>query len=288
MTDQPPVLDDLQMQKWAELIEHRTGVSIPPERRTFMAVGLRACLRETDAEDYDGYYRLLTTGCKWSREWALLADRITVHETSFFRHPPSFDLLTTEILPDFAARYAGFGRGFRAWSVGCSTGEESYSLGMLVHDYMRRRTGQALFGITATDISQPSLDIGRTGIYAERRLTGIPEEFRERYFRHLGDSNYQVVDWLRRRICFAQVNVVQLGRLPLHDLDLIYCQNMLIYFSRERRLALLADLVKRLVPGGVLVLGPGDLPSWSHPEFERIRHEATLAYRRISGTAGNA
>jgi chemotaxis protein methyltransferase CheR/type IV pilus assembly protein PilK len=81
---------------------------------------------------------------------------------------------------------------------------------------------------------------------------------------------------------------MQLERFPLRDLDLIYCQNMLIYFSRERRHELLAQLAKRLAPGGVLVLGPGDVPSWSHPEFERIRFEGTLAYRRRMGAAGNA
>lgn len=288
MTDQLPGLDDAQMLKWMELIERRTGVTIPPERKSFMAVGLRACMRETEAADYDGYYRLLTTGHRWSREWAMLMDRITVHETSFFRHAPSLELLTGDILPGFLARNSESGRCFHAWSLGCSTGEEPYSLAMVIDGYMQRYSDQTMFGITATDISQPSLDIGRKGVYGGRRLSGVPEELRERYFRRVGDDAYQVVDRLRRRVCFSRVNVVQLEQLPLRDLDLIYCQNMLIYFSRGRRLDLLRDIAKRLAPGGVLVLGPGDMPSWSHPEFERIRFEGTLAYRRLSGAVGNA
>jgi len=287
MTDQLPELDDARMRTWAELIERRTGVTIPPERKSFMAAGLRACIREAEAADYDDYYQLLTTGCRWSREWAMLMDRITVHETSFFRHAPSLELLTVDILPGFLARNSGFGRCFHAWSLGCSSGEEPYSLAMLIDAHLRQYSGQTLFGITATDISQPALDIGHDGIYGGRRLHGVSDELRERYFRCISDNTYQVIDRLRRRVCFSRVNVVQLEQLPLHDLDLIYCQNMLIYFSRERRLDLLRNIARRLAPGGVLVLGPGDIPSWSHPEFERIRFEGTLAYRRLTGAAGN-
>lgn len=288
MTDQLPGLDDTQTQKWVELIERRTGVSIPPERKSFMLVSLRACIRASDAGDYDDYYRRLTTGGGWSPEWSMLMDRITVHETSFFRHAPSLELLITDILPAFLARNPDCGRGFHAWSLGCATGEEPYSLAMVIEDYMGWRPDGAMFGITATDISQPSLETGRKGVYNERRLVGVPKEMRGRCFRSLGDGMYQVVDRLRRRICFSRVNVMQLERFPLRDLDLIYCQNMLIYFSRERRHELLAQLARRLAPGGGLVLGPGDVPSWSHPEFERIRFEGTLAYRRRMGAAGNA
>ncbi len=287
LTDQLPGLDDARMQKWVKLIEQRLGITIPPERRSFMMNGLRACIRETDAKDYDGYYRLLTTGPEWSQAWSRLMDRLTVHETSFFRHAPSLQLLTADILPDFLTRNTGCSRGFHAWSLGCSTGEEPYSLAILVDEYLGQNQGQVPFGITATDISQPSLDVGRQGIYRGRRLNNIPAALRDRYFHRLDDAAYKIVDHLHRRVCFSRVNVMQLRRLPLRDLDLIYCQNMLIYFSRERRLQLLQDLAERLTPGGALVLGPGDMPCWSHPEFERIRFEGTLAYRRCSASAGN-
>jgi chemotaxis protein methyltransferase CheR/type IV pilus assembly protein PilK len=97
-----------------------------------------------------------------------------------------------------------------------------------------------------------------------------------------------MADVLRRRICFAQLNALHIEGFPLRDVDLIFCQNMLIYFPRFRRLQIIEALVKRLAPGGVLVLGPGDLPSWAHPEFTRVRFEGTLAYQRQAAATASA
>lgn len=284
MADRWPDLDEVRFRVWADLVEQRAGILIPVERKGFLASGLRMRMQETGASDYDAYYRRMAAEHAWSEEWSRLVDRLTVHETSFFRHEPSLRLLDEQVLPELLAAR----NGLQVWSVGCATGEEPYSLAMLIQEHIEIAGSDGLFGITATDISQPALQTARAGEYGGRRIETIPVDMRVRFCEELGDGRIRIAERLRRRICFAQLNVLKAGGFPLRDLDLVYCQNMLIYFPRYQRLQIVEILAQRLAPGGVLILGPGDLPCWSHPEFERIRFEGTLAFRRRSAGTANA
>jgi chemotaxis protein methyltransferase CheR/type IV pilus assembly protein PilK len=288
MTGRLPDLDDRRVRAWLDLVEARTGVVILPERKAFLMTGLKARMLDLGLDDYDSYYKLLSRDQAWSQEWSQLIDRLTVHETSFFRHAPSLQLLTQTILPGFVDRNTDVSRGFQAWSLGCATGEEPYTLAMVAQQYFDELSDGRRYGITATDISQSSLQTARLGVYGERRMRGVSKSLREKYCIELGDGQVQIADVLRRRICFAQLNALHVESFPLRDMDLIYCQNMLIYFPRFRRLQIIETLVKRLAPGGVLVLGPGDLPSWAHPEFTRVRFEGTLAYQRQAAVMASA
>ena len=279
MKDRLPELDDVRLQRWLNLVESRTGIVIPPERKAFLEAGLRARMQQLGIADYDQYFRCARAARSGSEEWSHLVDRLTVHETSFFRHAPSLRLVENEVLPAYSARKGDRG-GFHAWSLGCATGEEPYSLAMLIHQHFAGVDAVQRFGITATDISRPALQTARTGVYSERRLRDLPAALRERFCVRLGDGRIQMSDELRRRICFAQLDVLRMERFPLRGVDLIYCQNMLMYFPRVRRLQIVEKLAGRVAPGGVLVLGPGDLPCWAHKDFTRMRYEGTLAFQR--------
>lgn len=288
MADRLPDLDAVRWDMWVKLLEKRTGIVIPVERKGFLEAGLRSRIHQLGLAGYDAYYLCLAGEPQWSAEWHQLVDRLTVHETSFFRHEPSLQLIVGEVLPAFVAANPRASQGFQAWSLGCATGEEPYTLAMLLQRHFAAEGRDRLFGITATDISRPSLQTARDGIYAARRAQRIPAELRAQFCTELGDGGIRVNEALRRRICFAQLDVMRIGGFPLRNLDLIYCQNMLIYFPRHRRLQIIEALVDRLAPGGVLVLGPGDLPCWAHPEFARIRFEGTLAFRRRAADQASA
>ena len=272
-----PELDDAQFRQWNELLESRIGIVIPPERRAFLATGLRTRMREIGCSDYQHYFDLVRSPRRGMPEWSVLVDRLTVHETRFFRHQESFALLREQVLPDFAER--GGDRVFHAWSLGCATGEEAYSLAMLLDDELGAR-----FGVMGTDVSQPALAIARAGRYRARRLEGVPEVYRRRYFEPEGDGLYRVSEALQQRVCFSRHNVQHLERFRLQGLDLVFCQNMLIYFERATRARILDELAGRLAPGGVIVIGPGEVLSWTHPAMERIRFANTLAFRRRANT----
>ena len=269
-----PELSDAEFGQWRELLESRVGISLNPERKPLFLSGLRARMREIGCEDYQAYYEQL---CQRNSvpEWAILIDRLTVHETRFFRDPDALRLIETRLLPDFVA---DSGRSLQAWSLGCASGEEAYTLAMLLDRALPAGTAPR-FGITATDISRPALAAARAAEYSRRRLERIPESCRQDYCESVSDQRFRICERLRRRICFSPLNLAELERFPLDGFDLVYCQNVLIYFDRSERHAILDRLAERLAPGGMLVLAPGDVLSWSHPRLERIRCEGTLAYQ---------
>jgi chemotaxis protein methyltransferase CheR/type IV pilus assembly protein PilK len=269
-------MDDRQFADWARLLESRTGLFIAPERKSFLVSGLRARMRQLGCHDYGEYYDRLSSGPLQAKEWALLVDCLTVHETFFFRHASSMRLVEEVVLPSVSDQ----GRNLQAWSVGCATGEEAYSLAMLMDFYGKDGGHEKLFGITATDISLPSLHHARNGIYLNRRLRDIRQDFQQHYCRKISDNRFEVRPELRDRVCFSQLNVRDVQRAPFSNLDLIYCQNLLIYYDREQRLQMVNQLACFLRAGGVLILGPGEILDWRHPNMEKVRYPDTLAYRR--------
>lgn len=271
-------MDDRQFADWTQLLEHRTGLFIAPERRSFLVSGIRARMRETGCASPREYYRQLANGGGQAREWSLLIDRLTVHETCFFRHRASMRLVREELVPEALENE----RGYLAWSVGCATGEETYSLAMQIDACVTPGVGDHCFGVTGTDISLPSLRQARQGIYLKRRLNDIPQELQDRYCRPASATHFRIDQQLRKRVCFAHLNLRDLETAPMARVNLIYCQNLLIYYDRDRRTAIVDGLAEFLRPGGVLILGSGELLDWRNPTMEKVRYPDTLAYRRTN------
>lgn len=272
-----PHIDDRQFADWARLLERRTGLFIAPERKSFLATGLRTRMRETGCKNYREYYLKLSGGATQAKEWSTLVDCLTVHETCFFRHSSSMKLVDDVVLPETVAR----NQGVNVWSIGCATGEEAYSLAMQVDAYRLKQGKDCFFGVTGTDVSLSALHHARKGIYLNRRLGKISTAFQTRYTRPVSDNRFEVAAALRERVCFAQLNLRDIARAPFAGMDLIYFQNVLIYYDRERRMGLVESLVPVLRPGGVLVLGPGELLHWQHPKMKKVPYADTLAYQRI-------
>ena len=289
-----PAMDDATFGRWVDLLERRTGVVVPPGRKTFLVAALRTRMREAGQSSYEAYLEEILAGPRGAIEWATLVDRLTVHQTHFFRHPPSLDLVARDWLP--AYRAAQPEAPIHAWSVGCATGEEAFTLAMVL-DRALAGAGKPYFGITATDISAAALAVGRGATYPIAKLDEIPQAWRADYCAPAGEvfaadgttrparsfeeaDSFTVAEALRRRVGFVQFNLLDAARAPLKRLDLIYCQNVLIYFARERRAGLLQALADLLKPGGLLVLGAGEVLGFNHPQLTRLGGPQTLAFRR--------
>ncbi|PKM22670.1 MAG: methyltransferase [Gammaproteobacteria bacterium HGW-Gammaproteobacteria-14] len=277
-----PVMEQEQFELWQALLEERTGMTLSQERKTFLETSLSIRMRELGLDDYEVYYEQLLVGTTESKamEWSVLVDRLTVQETSFFRHPSSYALVEEYVL-EFCRRPGT--ETLDVWSVGCSTGEEPYSLAMLIHAIFEESKSKHLFGVTATDISLPTLSKARRGNYPARRVERVDVMMREKYFERMSEREYQVTPSLRDRVCFARLNVLELSKAPMGNMDLIFCQNMLIYFRRWRKREIVTHLAERLAPGGMMVLGLGEITDWSHPDLERVPFKDTLAFRRRRG-----
>lgn len=269
-----------EFRDWQQLLEERTGVVVSEQRRAFLQTNLSARMRELGVSDYATYYGQVTDGPRGAVEWSHLMDRLTVQETRFFRHPPSFEVLRHYLEERLAE--PGEHRPWSFWSVGSSSGEEAYSMAITASEVLRREDRPEQFGVTATDISLSALAKARAGVYGARRLEQVDAQLAERYFEKQVDGRYKVVSSLAARVCCARLNVLELAKAPLSGMDVIFCQNLLIYFRRWRRREILNRLAERLAPGGLLVVGVAEVTGWQHPDLVPVADERVLAFTRKS------
>lgn len=264
---------------WQALLEERTGVVINEQRQAFLQTNLSARMRELQVADYASYYRQVTDGPRGAVEWSTLLDRLTVQETRFFRHRPSFEVLEQYLALRLARATPGE-QPWALWSVGCSSGEEPYSMAISAAEVLRDSELPDHFGVTGTDISMNALSKAREAEYAARKFEQMDIDLCERYFSAQDDGRLKVIPSLAARVCVARLNVLELAKAPMAGMDVIFCQNLLIYFRRWRRREILNRLAERLAPGGLLVVGVGEVVGWQHPDLEPVADERVLAFTR--------
>ncbi|MDZ7924005.1 MAG: CheR family methyltransferase [Marinagarivorans sp.] len=274
-----PELNDIEFERWGKLLEERAGIYMGDQQRVFLQTQVAMRMREAGFESYTHYIDYVLNGLPGMLEWTQLIDRLVVKETSFFRHKESIDFIARHLTDRLML--PGSQDTFELWSVGCSTGEEPYSIAMVINDAYQWSNKEPLYGITATDISRAALSLARMGIYNDRKLERLSEPYKQRYFKNLGEGRYQVLPSLRDRVCFNQGNVLNITEMPSIKVDAIYCQNLLIYFKKWLREKIMNAFVERLKPGGILVIGVGEVIDWSHPKMKRLSAEEVQAYVHI-------
>ena len=178
---------------------------------------------------------------------------ISIHVSQFFRNPDTYRILEQKILPDLCRRARAAGRTeLTLWSAGCASGEESYSLALLVDDMNAR---DLKINILATDVSEPILDAARCGTFEALRLKEVPPEVLNKYF-HGENGHYQVIERIRNQVEFRQHNIMTASNYP--PADLILCRNVMIYFDESLRERLVDNFASLLKPGGYLLVGSSE------------------------------
>lgn len=272
-------MGDQEFQQWSRLLRQRTGMEIRHARKSFLTTGIRLRMRELGFSRYSDYYHHLLSGRDGKVEWATLVDRLTIHETRFLRHPDSISLLIEEFLPKYLNHHLDKDH-LQAWSVGCATGEESYTLAIALDDYLKNTHSNIYYGVVGSDISLPALATARKGTYDARRIKNLPQQLIDQYLTPKGENQYQVDETLRKRVCFNMLNLLEMDQSVVHKMDIVFCQNVLIYFDRALRHSILDKLVKHLNPGGILVIGVGEALDWKNPQMQRLRGYDALAYTK--------
>ena len=274
----PIELSENQFVQWSKLVEERTGIQLSVRQKTLLQTQVTLRMRELGCADYNDYFAQVTQGLSGMREWSKLVDRLTVRETSFFRHRPSLEYVRRFLQNRINKNSVG--QSFDIWSLGCASGEEAYSLAMVANDCFELAMLPPYYGITAMDISQSALELARAACYTKSRLGTLRTEEVQRYLVELDQGRFQVIGKLRDRVCFCSVNVVQTNSLPKLAVDVIFCQNLLVYFRRWLRRDILNSLADRLKPGGVLIVGAGEVADWEHPRLSRALGTEVQAYIR--------
>lgn len=274
-----PMSDD-EHALWLSLLEKRTGITLPELRKSFLLSKLSIRMQELGISEYKSYFAYVNHGKAGRVEWEILVDRLTVHETRFFRDTQALAFIKHAFLEKM--NLVNNSPNIHIWSVGCATGEEPYSLMMYIDKYLADKSEKCYLAVTASDISHDALAIAKKAIYHKNRFTNVPDEYFENYLEIIDKDHYLVNESLRKRICFNRLNLVNVNKSSVGKMEIIICQNVLIYFKREIRITILNQLVEHLVPGGLLVLGAGEITGWQHPEIVSIQYEGVLAFQRTS------
>ncbi len=202
---------------------------------------------------------------------------ISIHVSQFFRNPDTYRILEQKILPDLCRRARAVGRTeLTLWSAGCASGEEPYSLALLVDDM---NAADLKINILATDVSEPVLDTARFGNYEVLRLKEVPPEVLDKYF--LGEKDhYQVIERIRNQVAFRQHNIMTASNYP--PADLILCRNVMIYFTREEQERILSRFAATLPEYGALVLGRSETMTGDIRRYYQSEFPVERVYRRTA------
>jgi chemotaxis protein methyltransferase CheR len=238
------------------LIYRESGINLGSDKKTMMEVRLKRRLRGLRLSSFEEYCSRVFSARGREAELVHLIDVITTNKTDFFREPAHFEFLIHKALPELA-RLKGAARRSLIWSAGCSTGEEPYTLAMLLSEYAAGRAGFR-FDILATDICTEVLAKASLGIYKAEAAAPVPPDLRRRYFMRSRDPDSEllrVVPELRAAVEFRRLNFMDADFGVCEPVEMIFCRNVIIYFDRATQNRLLEKLMRHLAPGGFFFAG---------------------------------
>ncbi len=248
-------LTEEDFERFRKLISQASGIFFDRGKWEILRLGLSDRAQAAGADSLADYYDLLTTKPDREEELRRLLEHVSVQETQFFRNLPQFDALRKYIIPELIRRKAGAHRTIRMWSAGCSTGQEVYSLAMSMLDVMPDMSAWNI-SIIGTDLNQHALDVAKRGWYPEKHMTGLDRLHIESYMKQV-DGGYRVNDAVRDMVGFQRMNLVT-DPLPIIEIgtcDIIFCRNVIIYFTHETAKFVIEHFFDILNPGGYLFLG---------------------------------
>src|SRR5216683_5488709 len=267
-------LSEHELSEIRMLIEERTGICFDESRERFFSTRVQEHLR---AKKFAHGTDLLRAMHKTNVEYEALLERMLTQETSFFRYPAVFEAFEKRVLPEIhVSKFWKNPRTLRVWSAGCSTGEEPYSIAITIADSLSFADAWNV-EILATDVGKLALKNAEKGIYSGRSLGSVNEKQLAAHFTKL-ENKFHVKPRLKKMISFAPMNLaapVYVGRM-----DLIFCMNVLIYFTEERRRALVQRFYEALEPGGYLFLGHSESISKMPVKFQAIVLGDCILYRK--------
>lgn len=254
----PLILSDADFRRLAAFIESELGIRMPGTKRIMLESRLQKRLRRFGFDSYGTYVDYVFSAEGRETELINMIDAVTTNKTDFFREAEHFDYLVGTIVPAAEARDgAGLNRPFSVWSAGCSTGEEPYTIAMVLEERRVARAGFS-YRIFASDLSTQVLEKARDAVYDEAKAEVVPLSFKKKYMLRSREKDRGLVRMkpeIRSRVSFDRINFMD-ERYPVTEaFDVVFCRNVIIYFERPVQEAILRKLCDHIRPGGWLILG---------------------------------
>ena len=261
-------LPDDVFRQLRDQIYKRSGMYFADTSKYLLQKRLSPRARELNFDSFQKYFYFLQYDPRAEAEFDQIFDLVTTNETYFFREPAQLAAFIEEIVPDILSRKTV--KKVRIWSAGCSSGEEPYSIAILLSEaglYER-----ATFEIFASDLNQAVLARARKGHYRESAFRATSANLREKYFTREADGSWRISDEIRNRVSFGRLNLYDEARVSLlGNLDIVFCRNVIIYFDDLSKKVVVNNFYNRLVDGGYLLLGHSESLISLSTQF-KLRH----------------
>jgi chemotaxis protein methyltransferase CheR len=272
-------LSERNFRRFRDLIYDHSRINLGEQKQALVRTRLAKVMRQNNISSYDDYYDYVVADATGLAVRELI-NAISTNLTSFFRETKHFEFLSKQYLPELVATCKAERRKrIRAWSAGCSTGEEPYTLAIILLEAIPDISSWDV-KILATDIDSNVLETGRRGLYRKKQIEPMPPMFKGKYLTKEGrgeEATYRVSDAVRRLVAFRQLNLMRKPYPFAGPFDIIFCRNVMIYFNRETQEELVNRFYELLRPGGALFVGHSEsLTGVQH----RFRYVQPTVYRR--------
>jgi chemotaxis protein methyltransferase CheR len=266
-----------EYEELAALILKNFGIKVGENKRTLVTGRVHPMMDKYGFADHREFLTALYTD-KTGVLLSELANRISTNHTAFYREDAHFDVLRGIVLPDLVRRKCASGdRDLRIWCAASATGEEPYTILFTLMKYFGADYAKWHAGVLATDISAEALETARKGLYNETRVIPVPKDALLQFFNRVDQDTYEVKPELRKEITFRRLNLTNDIYPFKQRFDIIFCRNVMIYFTRTLRENLLMRMHDWLLPGGCLFIGHSESLVGSHEGYEYV---APAVYRR--------
>jgi chemotaxis protein methyltransferase CheR len=264
-----------------DFIYEHSGIYFADSKKSQLEARLVLRLKANNLPDFDKYYYMLKYDPQATRELRALFDSVTTNETSFFRSPPQIQAFQEKVLTEIIARREKKGEHtIRLWSAGCSTGEEPYTMGIILKEVLNSKLSQWDIKIVASDISEKALRSAKMATYSEYSLRGVAPEIKQKYF-ITSNGMYKMSDDIITLVDLQYLNLNDSKRVQLmKGFDVIFCRNVLIYFDDEARKRFVSHLYDCLNHGGYLFIGHSESLHNISRAFKLVHFPGALGYKK--------
>ncbi|MCK4911829.1 MAG: protein-glutamate O-methyltransferase [Thermodesulfovibrionales bacterium] len=249
-------LSDELFEKMSAFVNNELGIKMPDRKKVMLEARLRKRLRALGMKNFEEYAEYVFSPGGLDNEVVHLLDVVTTNKTDFFREPRHYDLLTETVLPELLKRKPK-GEPLKIWSAACSSGEEPYTLAIVMSEFARANDCPP-FSILGTDVSTHVLYMGLDAIYKEKTISDVPEGIKKKYFLRSKDHNKPVVRLtknIRDLVSFRRLNFMEPAYDIDKDFDIVFCRNVMIYFDRPTQEVVVNRLCRHIRPEGYLIMG---------------------------------
>ena len=245
-----------QFERFSRFIQSHLGIRMPGAKKTMLESRLNKRLRALGINSFKDYEKYLFSEKGQEKEIPQLIDVVTTNTTYFFREGQHFDLLSEVVLPKWWEQHSSEDRIFNIWSAGCSTGEESYTLAIVLKEFAEKHQGFN-FSVLGTDISNEVVQTAKRAVYPEEKVEEFSDRIKRKYLMRSRDKNVnkvRVVPEMRKQVQFQVLNFLDDFEIK-KSMDVIFCRNVIIYFEKAIQEHLIQKLYRHLNPGGFLFIG---------------------------------